>query len=670
MALPFSSPFQQHLGTNYAPSDEEITAIREVIGKADAEIATLDIDLDRALQAVAALQKQKETHLEFKAQHEALISPIRRLPLDILQVILSYCLPSDHNPILSASEPPLLLTHICRQWREVAIGYPSLWASLHLPIPRRPGIGTFVPGVSVMDKATQEQLSFYQDELSKFEARFARRSYLLSLWLERAKGSGLSISIIYGHPRGGQPDPSRISKEDNELLKALLDVVKSYSAQWERLDISTPEEIASQIIAIPASQTPRLQQLKLHVAALPSLGNRGFTPPAGILSSPSLQSLSLKFIPPKLFDTPVIWENLTELYLSPAYIFTAIPVDIALDILEKCPKLKRCALTLRPQRPAGQAQGSHLFSHIPPVQPAEVVTERTRHIVLSDLLRLSLMQERTNLTHFIESLDLPSLRTLHFCTSILPCAAVPSSLVAILEKWGETIKTLSFDYTKLTPTELVECLRLAKNVKELIMTAERKGTVQDISLFDFDAMAYPGPEVEPDRQHNPARFGNQLLKSMSPKPGSESDVLCPRLSSLSIKHQTVEFTEEALLDFIRARRSKDVLSQGVAKIKKVKVQFAVDSTVSDHDGQKSGSKSWPLLEKLKDDADVILDDLKVEIRRPRDKVNEHAAAHASSGAMTLGEALMDPRVGLPGWSAAVTSQFILDFELPLHAGVF
>ncbi|EFI27830.1 hypothetical protein CC1G_14319 [Coprinopsis cinerea okayama7 len=131
---------------------------------------------------------------------------------------------------------------------------------------------------------------------------------------------------------------------------------------------------------------------------------------------------------------------------------------------------------------------------------------------------------------------------------------------------------------------------------------------------------------------------------MSPKPGSESDVLCPRLSSLSIIHQTVEFTEEALLDFIRARRNKVVLSQGVAKIKKVKVLFAVNSTVSIHNGQKSGSKSWPLLAKLKDDADVILDDLKVEVRHPRDKVNEYAAGRVSSGEMSLGEALMDPRM--------------------------
>ncbi|KAJ7133627.1 hypothetical protein C8R44DRAFT_611733, partial [Mycena epipterygia] len=65
-------------------------------------------------------------------KHKVLISPMRRLPQEILQEIFLACLPQDHNASVGALGAPLLLGFICRYWRMVAHTMPRLWSGLHL----------------------------------------------------------------------------------------------------------------------------------------------------------------------------------------------------------------------------------------------------------------------------------------------------------------------------------------------------------------------------------------------------------------------------------------------------------------------------------------------------------------------------------------------------------
>ena len=65
--------------------------------------------------------------------HRAIISLIRRLPDDILREIFVYCLPPNRTAGMCATEPPLLLAHVCGRWRRVAMSTPRLWSSLRIP---------------------------------------------------------------------------------------------------------------------------------------------------------------------------------------------------------------------------------------------------------------------------------------------------------------------------------------------------------------------------------------------------------------------------------------------------------------------------------------------------------------------------------------------------------
>ncbi|KAJ7764415.1 hypothetical protein B0H16DRAFT_1265181, partial [Mycena metata] len=121
------SPFRSHLGTNYVPSDPEIEEIAAHLAPHEGELALLDALL-------LELTAQRDRVKDYIDSHKALTSYPRRLPHDIIQEMFLRCLPTRHNAVMSPTEPPLLLGHICSAWRSIAFALPQLWASLHVPL--------------------------------------------------------------------------------------------------------------------------------------------------------------------------------------------------------------------------------------------------------------------------------------------------------------------------------------------------------------------------------------------------------------------------------------------------------------------------------------------------------------------------------------------------------
>ncbi|KAG2037881.1 hypothetical protein BDR03DRAFT_831810, partial [Suillus americanus] len=77
------------------------------------------------------LVEQKNKIIESINLHRRLVSPLWRLPTEILSQIFCHCLPQIPEPHElqppSTLTAPMLLTKICRQWREIAVGMPNLW---------------------------------------------------------------------------------------------------------------------------------------------------------------------------------------------------------------------------------------------------------------------------------------------------------------------------------------------------------------------------------------------------------------------------------------------------------------------------------------------------------------------------------------------------------------
>ncbi|KAJ7173431.1 hypothetical protein C8R46DRAFT_1255605 [Mycena filopes] len=143
-----ASPFASKLGTNYCPLDDEVLQIRALLKAPLSRLKQLDEQITELQKAIDELAEERERVASFVDRHKDLISPFRRLPLDVIQEIFVACLPTNRNCVMTAVEAPVLLGRICSAWRSISLGTPRLWARLHIVEPSRSGPGT-VQGLRV-----------------------------------------------------------------------------------------------------------------------------------------------------------------------------------------------------------------------------------------------------------------------------------------------------------------------------------------------------------------------------------------------------------------------------------------------------------------------------------------------------------------------------------------
>ncbi|KAJ6594624.1 hypothetical protein B0H19DRAFT_907708, partial [Mycena capillaripes] len=122
-----TSPFASQLGTNYCPKDEEVQEIKNLLLEPTLRLKRLGDEIADLQTAIDKLAEERDTLEAYVEGHRALMSPVRRLPLDIIQEIFIACLPDDHNCVMGASEAPVLLGRICSSWRATSLDTPRLW---------------------------------------------------------------------------------------------------------------------------------------------------------------------------------------------------------------------------------------------------------------------------------------------------------------------------------------------------------------------------------------------------------------------------------------------------------------------------------------------------------------------------------------------------------------
>jgi len=130
-----ASPFSSRIGTNYLPISDEAIQIRGYISEKAARIA----DVDQENEDLKALRAKLTLEIE---EHRSLLSPVPHFPIDVLQEIFAACLPTEHYPVVSQYESPLLLIQVCKNWRNIALSAPQLWYAIHIPIPSLPEVRT------------------------------------------------------------------------------------------------------------------------------------------------------------------------------------------------------------------------------------------------------------------------------------------------------------------------------------------------------------------------------------------------------------------------------------------------------------------------------------------------------------------------------------------------
>lgn len=200
-----ASPVAHLFQSNQAPTEIEIALIQETIRLAE----TVDRpDGSEPSKDVITLAD------ELKRAHIALLSPLRRLPPEILGLIFEAVIVYPHF-----YSPPHL-SQVCHSWREVAMSTPSLWKTIALNL-RTPGPVNGFPSIPA-------QVS------------------ILDLRLQRARNSKIHVLL----------DVSELSHAEHPAFQKILDCSDRWHQAW---------------ISLPTSVIPLIDRIKGHLNALHAL---------------------------------------------------------------------------------------------------------------------------------------------------------------------------------------------------------------------------------------------------------------------------------------------------------------------------------------------------------------------------------------------------------------
>ena len=220
------------------------------------------------------------------AYQKCLLSPIRRVPVEILQSIFLACLPEGFVEA-DPEAAPLLLCQICKYWRDVALAFPRLWASFKV---RRSSILTCGPAFP-----------------------------LAELWLERSKSIPLSICLPVDTDRGCDP-------RSDDVASLLLLFVQHIS-RWKSVHMCLRDLLYYEYLLLPkyvpsTGFSTVLENLELCF------------PPDSV--NPQAPDLGFRTLGDQV---PMIWTSSPRLH---TLTLNATASQHILQILKTCPNVRDC----------------------------------------------------------------------------------------------------------------------------------------------------------------------------------------------------------------------------------------------------------------------------------------------------------------------------------------
>ncbi|KAF8133046.1 hypothetical protein K438DRAFT_1739344 [Mycena galopus ATCC 62051] len=380
-----ASPFAPRLGTNYCPTDKEVLDIADLLVEPTLRLKGIDDEIAKLQTAIDKLTEERDSLGAYVEAHQALISPARRLPLDIVQEIFIACLPTHRNCVMSAAEAPVLLGRICSSWRTISLSTPSLWARLHVV---EPLFGPSDPTPASLDQKVERRL-----EITK-------------TWLGRSGQCPLSISLQSAPeitPEAGTPTVA--SPNSVQFLQALI----SFAARWQHIHFTTPPSLLLEIMSYLDTDMPWLETVGFHHQATRPLHST--SGPWNMLRGVRISSFSIPgsiFMPEKL---PLAWNQLTTLTVGgPSWtVSTRMSSEALISVLSLCPELRCCKLMVHDPNPEIAILQQHPIVDLPFLHTLAIHCIARVTSAVSDLLMRLSLPELRSFTVFGSAQDCPAL---------------------------------------------------------------------------------------------------------------------------------------------------------------------------------------------------------------------------------------------------------------------
>ncbi|KAG1849905.1 hypothetical protein DFJ58DRAFT_729370 [Suillus subalutaceus] len=201
---PISNTHYSAFNLNYQDISAIITERQQQLDAASHEISRFETVIDGINHIHQQLVAKKDKITQSMNSHKRLVSALWRLPAEVLSQIFAHCLPNRHRLSPTSKAVPMVLTRICRRWREVAVDMSSLWQGLNV------------------DKDWQ------------------RAAFCYESWLKRSRGRPLSLEL--------QCCKSNWT-ELRSLLQPYINQLSSLSLDFYHNDLQ-PEVIISDFLAL------------------------------------------------------------------------------------------------------------------------------------------------------------------------------------------------------------------------------------------------------------------------------------------------------------------------------------------------------------------------------------------------------------------------------------
>ncbi|KAF8174588.1 hypothetical protein BJ912DRAFT_989911 [Pholiota molesta] len=541
VAIP-TSKFADKLETNYIPSTTEIAEIKSYVSLVNDKVSDYD----------APISRQREQLQETVTAHEALVSPLRRLPPEILQIIFVWCLSQNRNAVMHASEAPVLLGRICSEWRRISLATPELWASLHI-VP---------PNVNFSNPTSST-------------ARFQRKRDLISMWLDRSGACPLSISLV----------------EEIKLCGTLLEVLA--------LDFQVPLKMFKPFVGLTVKDVPYLESMSLMDNRTPLDADAVDRWPESLVfaegAATRLKNFTLTFFSGGIRLPTIPWEQLTVLYLESNIAFFFRDAREMLTTLGACTSLTSCTLKFPLSHTASLPAYQPLDSPITLPHLQVLCVDGDQHL-----------HNTFHMCNTLVNICAPRLRRLEILgRSGRPEGNIaPEPLCAIktlLQRSKCPLEKLNVESMTMVPDEFIACLRLVPTLVELIVhnwsVRVMVGTTPNgEDVIDANEVAenqiLRALTISRPRQERPEESTAHVSEVQASEADQASEIITierptlpssPSSNSVPVENPTLcpnlerfDFTlcdasQNLLCDFVSSRW-KD-LPDGVTQIKTVKCNF-------------------------------------------------------------------------------------------------
>ena len=514
-------PFSHYLQSNRAPSEDETREIKALRAMPLEEISLIDVEI-KQIEGILNSLKRKRTHIQESIDDfNTILAPVRRLPMDVLGVIFTYCLATHRNSVMSASEAPILLTQVCHDWRSIALSTPQLWSRLYIP--------TLGRALHFRPAALPYVL--------EGERRMEARTEEVQRWLRLSAACPLAITMMpAGDPVSHPP---------------LLDSIIQSSRRWQQFELGflSPDDsdVLTRLLNLSSDDLCMLRELRIYslyptVSRHTQEAREDLWYRSGLLTAQGLRSISIADMQANAFPAgiPPNWKNLNHLFIH-----SPILLGLAHLMLSYCCNLVACLLEV-----AGQWSEfvSNAYIILPPC-------------ILPHLKFLSLQGDFNGCSHLFRSIEAPSLQILDY-QGYFPTEPKEFGLLNLLQNVN-SLETLRVDHHRFTDSNVLKYSTLIPSVTHLVLGRSPKRSYRHFTSHNSH---YPYPE------HSTLITTLHEIRHQY-SPDSAPTVLFPLLEIFEA-YDILDVSDIVLLEFIKARIDAAKSNASVSKLKKVLVKFS------------------------------------------------------------------------------------------------